>query len=571
MECELYKNKVINNNIEKLILDIRFCINKYLKDEIKGFYLFGSLFNGDYNERISDIDFIAIINNELDEKITEKVYYFFKNLKKLNLMSEKLEGSFTYIPKEDPWSLNNSIWKEKNCNIVVEKDVLDPDVVDFIVGKGYTVYGSKPQKIFPYVSAKRLITFSENYIARIIDNIDEYRHDPIKLYNKLLNACRSAYFICNGNFAVRKTLAAKWVMEKYPEYAHIIKKALYVRENPDVVKAFSTSDINTLIKLLNLVRSNNLNSQIGFNKPMKLEIQMTTKCNCNCPQCGYFTINKKDNISEHFILDFMSTAKKNWGWIDRVLFEGGEPTMDFEKLVTCIKNAKSLNIPNIQINSNFIDLDFEKITTLVNAGCNYFEVSVDGITTGLWSMMRGITDNDSKRYERFINNLSIACNMPGVVVDFNFTPTKLNIKEFNKVYEMACELGARYFSFQNLVCTTQRIKELEVTNDILIQNLRKCNVYAERYACPPTILLCCLEAMDKGNELLNQNTISEQYKCTCGNEYLYINHKGEMRMCCFGDGLVLGPYNRETFDSIWNKKKQEQFTGCPVISKKLKK
>lgn len=556
------------SNVDNLILDIKECINKYIKDDILGFYLFGSLFNGDFITDISDIDFIAVLNHELDDESIQRIYNFFKNLKLLNPYADSLEGSFTYIPKDNPWKKTCTVWKDKNKPLNVEADVLDPDLVDYIVGKGLKIYGSDPQLVFPYVSTERLTDFSNNYILRIINNIDKFSESPNKLYNKLLNACRSSYFLCNENFANKKTLAAKWVMKKYPEYSYLIQRALNIRENKEKIKEISETDKINILKLMNLMYTKSISKYEGLNKPMRLEIQMTTNCNCNCPQCGYFTINKKENITEKTIAGFISTSINNWGWVDRVLFEGGEPTTDFEKLINCIRISKNLNIPNIQINSNFINLDEEKIKRLVQEGCNYFEVSVDAISENLWYLMRGITNNNNQ-FEKFIKNLTYACKMPGVVVDFNFTPTKLNIHEFEQAYKKACELGARYFSFQNLVCTTNEITNINVPNEILISELKKCNKVLEKYKFPPTILLCCLEAMNNGKQLENLNVMSEKFKCSCGEKYLYLNHKGEMRMCCFGDGLVLDKFDSDKFDEVWNNKTNDQFTGCPVLVKKL--
>ena len=62
---------------------------------------------------------------------------------------------------------------------------------------------------------------------------------------------------------------------------------------------------------------------------------------------------------------------------------------------------------------------------------NYFEISVDAVSEELWYIMRGIKNKNNELFKTFIENLAFACKLPGVVVDFNFTPTKYNIHEFN--------------------------------------------------------------------------------------------------------------------------------------------
>ena len=565
MECNIISNKI---NVNKLNSDISSCIEKYLKDDIKGFFLFGSLFNGDFLPGVSDIDFIAILNKPLSAELTERIHNFCAHLKSINEIYDLLEGSFSYIPNDFPWDITCTIWKDKNKSLCIEYDSLDPDLVEYIVGKGLKVYGSDPQLIFPYVSTKRLEDFSYNYIYRIKNDIDKLVEEPNKLLKKLLNACRSAYFLCNENFAVQKSLAAKWVIEKHPQYSYLIEKALRLRQGQEIIRCISQEDKIKILELLDLMLNKTKGEKEGFNKPMRLEIQMTTLCNCNCPQCGYFTINKKDNISETEITSFMEVAIQNWGWVDRVLFEGGEPTMDFEKLLKCIQSAKRLCIPNIQINSNFINLNKQKISQLVEAGCNYFEISVDAVSEDLWCLMRGINQNGSSKYKQFMENLEIACKMPGVAVDFNYTPTIYNVHEFQQAYELACKLGVRYFSFQNLVCATKEIESMKVPIENLAAELIKCDDSFQIYKFPPTILMCCLEALQDGKKLDNVNLVSERFKCSCGEKYLYLNHKGEMRMCCFGDGLVLGNFFESDFSDVWNHRTEEQFTGCPVLVRK---
>ena len=567
LECKQINGIYSKNNIDLLVKDINLSIKKYLTNDIKGFYFFGSLFNGDYVENISDIDFIAVLNKPLNKDLIIRIKNFFAELETKNKLSNSLEGSFTFFDNNIPWENNESIWKEMNKSLICESDVLEPDLVDFIVGKGYTVYGQKPQKVLPYVSSEELYIFSKKYIDKIINYINN--SDNINysiLYKRLLNVCRSAYYLENQNFGGNKTTAARYIIDKYPAYSYIIEKALNNRICLSQKNNIENIELKSVSNLLFLIKNSIPAKKIGFNKPMRLEIQMTTSCNCNCPQCGYFTINKEDNISTKYIKTYLETVKDSWGWIDRVLFEGGEPTMEYDKLIECIKLSKEMGIPNIQINSNFINLDKNKINNLVKAGCNYFEISVDGVSKQIWSLMRGFPEKNIY-YDKFISNLSYACSLPGVDVDFNFTPTKFNINEFERVYMLACELGARYFSFQNLVCATEDITDIKVSEEILIDKLKTCEKYRKIYTSPPTILLCCLEAMNKGNELLNNNSTSEQFKCSCGEKYLYLNHKGDMRMCCFGDGLYIGNFNKETFNDIWSSKTKE-FSGCPIVKVK---
>ena len=236
--------------------------------------------------------------------------------------------------------------------------------------------------------------------------------------------------------------------------------------------------------------------------------------------------------------------------------------------MNCVKAAKSESVPNIQINSNMINVELNQIFELVENGCNYIEISVDAKSINLWLKMRGLENNciNREKYLKFIDVVNNVAKIPGLIIDFNFTPSSINFDELYEVYEWACELGIRYFSFQNLVNTTNDITNIALPSKKLSEGLERCKAIAQKYNCPPTILVCCSEAIAFDPLMVDYNVDMpiEEFKCTCGKQYVYLNYLGQVRLCCFGSGLVIGDYNNN-FSEIWTSIDETSIKGCPII------
>jgi len=543
----------------------------HLSDICDGIYIYGSVFSNDFIAGVSDIDFSGFLNVSVSDNVFQRVAAFHEELRQASRLANCLEGEYYFLDKDDIWGNRATIVVDQAQHPELDTGTIDPDIIEFIKSKGITAYGAEAQYLLPYVNTSDVRDYFERYINEIIQNFPSLRNKPSLLWHKLLNACRAKYCIVNGFFVEQKRLTAKWAMARYSAYSTLIKKALNIRDGLVGASIADSQEENKILEFLQELRDPLTMVQelpCGLVRPMRAEIQMTTKCNCNCPHCGYFTINQHYEKSSEMIISFMTELKSHWGWLDRVLFEGGEPTVEFETLLDCISGAKKLQIPNIQINTNLINVSFEKLHQLISAGCNYFEVSVDAFSRELWLKMRGLErdPNGSKKYDGFIDSLKWLCAQPGVVVDFNYTPTVTNFDECEAVYDLACQLGARYFSFQNLVCTTEEIKAISLSEQQLQQKIEKLDLVSSKYSFPATILLCCSEALNSQSFTYarDKNHFIEEFKCSCGQQYIYLNYLREVRLCCFGKGLVLGTYQKGNIGELWDSKSWNTFYGCPI-------
>lgn len=439
--------------IEELSQALSTLVYKYLGDICLGIYVYGSYFTDEFNPESSDLDFSAFLTRKIDKDICTRIRTLHSHLVQICPIARFLEGEYYYLNYDFVWDKQTSVLLSKGGTPCLDESTIDPDILEMIRSRGYAVYGKAAQYVLPNVTYDMTSRYYKDYILETLNLLDCHDLLPELLWHKVLNTCRAYYFVVNNNLPSKKRHAALWAMGRMPKYANIIQRALDVRDNKcelqideyitplkEMLQSFLTDDYDEAHSLK------------GYALPMRAEIQMTTKCNCCCPHCGYFTINNIDSTCINNIFSFLEETKQAWGWIDRILYEGGEPTIEFHRLMLCIKKAKDLLIPNIQINTNLINVTKEHILQLIDAGCNYIEVSVDAISEDGWHKMRGLkkTEHTAVQYAQFIEVLRFICNRPELIVDFNYTPTTANISELQAVYQAACEFGARYFSFQNL-------------------------------------------------------------------------------------------------------------------------
>lgn len=537
---------------------------RYLGDDCLAIYAYGSVFSDGYDPQHSDIDFSAFLTREIDEDLLERIRSLHRTLTELCPAARAMEGEY--------YTLNRV---QMRCTVLVEcgsephldHGAFDPDLAEMIRSRGFTLWGRDAQFVLPNTPWGMTANYYRTYISETLLLLGEGTTPASLVWHKVLNCCRALYAIVNGNIPVLKRHAAVWAMGRLPKYGGLIQRALDVRAgvcSPEIDP--HRRSLHNMLRAF-LEGSFPDGSPEGYAKPMRTEIQMTTKCSCACPHCGYLTINSHDQATVERISAYLAELKQAWGWIDRVLLEGGEPTTEFSRLLSCIRAARALDVPNIQVNSNLVGITPSQVTELIAAGCNYLEVSVDAVTEEGWCIMRGlpVAERSARLYEQFMQTLRFVCSRPEIIVDFNFTPTIFNVQEIEKAYKKSCEYGARFFSFQNLVCSSQNIRSISLPVETLLEKLEHCTSEARHWSFPATILMCCAEALEGGEPLADfQSSYVEAFPCSCGEKYLYMNHAGELRACCFGDGLTLGRYAEGELAAIWADKWRFGHR-CPVV------
>ncbi|MFL5627372.1 MAG: aminoglycoside adenylyltransferase domain-containing protein [Ktedonobacteraceae bacterium] len=230
MQTDLTPYADINELLDLFLARIQSILGK----KLIGLYVFGSLVTGDFDYASSDIDLIAAISADLDEKEFESIktmhddialnnkqwddrievgYLSVENLKKA-----KLHGKIALISPGEPFHV-----KETETDWIINRYVVRE--------KGRALFGPAPQTLIDPISQADLMQAMQELIKewRVWINHTELIH--LRKYQAfmILTMCRMLYTCKNGDF-VSKKQAALWAQHELPAWSALIQRALVWRE-----------------------------------------------------------------------------------------------------------------------------------------------------------------------------------------------------------------------------------------------------------------------------------------------------------------------------------------------------
>ena len=198
----------------------------------------------------------------------------------------------------------------------------------------------------------------------------------------------------------------------------------------------------------------NIFSRVNRNKkthltPLRFFLELTHRCNLNCPYC-YLGKNK---VKEEMSTDEWLEVIKQLPWYSFATLVGGEPLIreDFREIFrACSKKTNH----KVQLVTNGILLDDRIISVLVKYKLLLLSLSLDG-----WQehhdIERGIKDSSKSAFKRILNNLdnlSLQCKTShtNIMVDIKTIILKDNLEDILKLYEFATNRGIEFFSLSFL-------------------------------------------------------------------------------------------------------------------------
>jgi predicted nucleotidyltransferase len=223
----------IDPQINALLKDLLSRMQDILGEKLLGLYLYGSLVWGDFDEDISDIDMLAVLDSDLMEsertvlkKMHEKFaqdYPAFDNRIEVQYLAK--EGLKTFKTQESPMSVISP--GEPFHTIKVNKDWLMNWY--FVQEYGVILFGPHPEQFIDYISKDEFIETVRKHALDWQEYVKHTKHSrPYQGY-AIMTMCRSLYTIKNGE-QISKKKAAEWVAKQFPEYAELIHNAFQWRE-----------------------------------------------------------------------------------------------------------------------------------------------------------------------------------------------------------------------------------------------------------------------------------------------------------------------------------------------------
>ena len=221
----------LNRVLAQLIEEAR----AILGDNFCGAYLQGSFAVGDADEH-SDVDFLVVTNNELDEAEQKALHGLQKRIFRLDTpWAQHLEGS--YVPKERlrrvdpdsaPWfyfdnGATDPEWDNHDNTAIVRWSLRE---------RGVVLAGPGPKDLVDPVSP-------EDLRRNVVEAMDEWREwfggsDMSRRSQGLtvLSYCRMLHTVETGT-VTSKRAAGEWALEALPkEWAPLIRAALDDRPDP---------------------------------------------------------------------------------------------------------------------------------------------------------------------------------------------------------------------------------------------------------------------------------------------------------------------------------------------------
>jgi hypothetical protein len=204
-----------------------------LGPRLVGYYLYGSLSLGDFDPASSDIDFLAVTNEELPDEVLESLSAMHADIAHSGLpYADYYEGS--YIPRNalrsyDPANARHPTigvdWPfhvgEHGPNWIIERYIVREH--------GVVLYGPSPQTLIDPISIRELQAavrkqLKERWQSSLLTDPEWLRPRNYQAF-AVLTLCRALYTLHDGTIS-SKPQAAAWAQERYPQWRPIIERSL---------------------------------------------------------------------------------------------------------------------------------------------------------------------------------------------------------------------------------------------------------------------------------------------------------------------------------------------------------
>lgn len=221
----------INELLELLLSEMQSILGK----KLIGLYIFGSLVVGDFDYENSDIDLVAALSADLDEKEFERLRLMHQDvvnhIKKWdnrieigyiaveNLKKAPSPHTIALISPGEPFHV-----KETETDWIINRSVLHE--------KGLALYGPPSKVIVAPISREELMqTVHDNAKnwREWITHTEIIRHRRYQAYI-ILTMCRELYRLNHDGKVVSKKEAVFWAEKKLPEWSSLIQDALIWRD-----------------------------------------------------------------------------------------------------------------------------------------------------------------------------------------------------------------------------------------------------------------------------------------------------------------------------------------------------
>ncbi|HIS54083.1 TPA: radical SAM protein [Candidatus Galligastranaerophilus gallistercoris] len=173
--------------------------------------------------------------------------------------------------------------------------------------------------------------------------------------------------------------------------------------------------------------------------PLRYFLEVTYRCNLNCPYCYIGTERKKDELSYEEWVRFISQIPR-YAFITLV---GGEPFIR-EDFIPIMEYAAKRVFGKVNVVSNGLMLDNQAIDSIIKSKIILLSVSLDGC-----GKTHDINRNKDGIFDKIINNLenvNLKRKNKSTMIDIKTIVLKNNLEDIYKLYEYCTKQGFEFLS-----------------------------------------------------------------------------------------------------------------------------
>jgi radical SAM protein with 4Fe4S-binding SPASM domain len=298
--------------------------------------------------------------------------------------------------------------------------------------------------------------------------------------------------------------------------------------------------------------------------PRELQVEVSGACNLRCRMClvRYApAIGKKEGaLSLERFLELVDALPG----LRKLTLQGlGEPLLS-PHLLEMVEYAAQRGI-EVGFNTNGTLLTGAVAERLVEAGCGWVHVSLDGACAATYEEVRHGTDLQPRKgqFDRVLSNLRALVEIRGDArqprIQLVFVAMRRNLAELPDLVSLAADIGVDSVWVQNLshdFCDTDPSGSYRAIREYAADQA----VFG-RDAAPAAAVFA--HAQSRARELrmdlrlprLEEPRYGDQRpRCTWPWDSAYVTHRGEVQPCCMvmgSDRAKLGRLTEASFDEIW--------------------
>lgn len=380
----------------------------------------------------------------------------------------------------------------------------------------------------------RVRGFSEEQLREAIYRTDEYQ----QLVQPLASAIRAEY--------------ARFHLPE-PSRLEIARHVAHFRG------AFHTTEA-----CLRAVRAGHLQNNLGI-RPLKVEIDLTNKCNLRCAMC-YFSDEvvfrrKREDIS---VDDFARIAEQVFPWCKDVGLSFGTEPLLHRQFAELLAIAKSHQVPWVWATTNGLLLNHQLIDDVIRLGLDSLCISIDGATRSTYERIRvGASFDKLLGNIEELNRAKEHAGSATPYVQINFVLMRSNIEELPALVRLAHKLKAKtvgavhMVSFENAAA---RDESLEGHKELCNRMLDEARALATEYGIvanlPENFRVADERRSSRGNYFYGLNLVEGETalsSCRFPWHFVGVDPYGNVTPCGWWYGEEpMGNIKREPFESIWN-------------------